>query len=293
MSGKIIVSGASGTLGRLVLTRLLERGRAGQVVAVTRSPQKLAELSGLGVEVRAGDFDDPASLKTAFAGAARALVISTDTLDRPGYRVEQHTRAFRALAEAGAQHVAYTSIVHPENSRILLSKDHAESEAALRGIGVVYTLLRNNMYSQMLLDGAKRALQSGKLIDARAEGRVGYVSREDVAAVAAAVLDQPPASSQTLDVTGPAALSSKEVATLLGEISGRKVEHQPIPQAALVAGMVQHGMPQPLAEVYASFDAGIAAGELDVATDVVARLSGTPPESLAAFLRRTRAMWAL
>lgn len=292
MAGKIVVSGASGTLGQLVLERLLERGQAGHVVAVTRSPQKLAAFAERGVEVRGGDFDDPASLKAAFAGAERALVISTDVLDKPGYRVEQHTRAFRALAEAGAKHIAYTSIVHPENSRILLSKDHAGSEAALRATGVAHTALRSNMYSQMLLDGAKRAASSGKLIDARAQGRVGYVSREDVAAVAAALLDQTPPSSQALDVTGPAALDGREIAALLSEISGRKVEHQPIPHAALVAGMVEHGMPKPVAEVYASFDAGIAAGELDVASDVVARLTGKRAESLAEFLRRARAAWA-
>lgn len=292
MTGKIVVSGASGTLGQLVLEQLLGRGHAGRVVAVTRAPEKLSALAARGVEVRRGDFDDAASLREAFAGADRALVISTDALDTPGRRVKQHTAAFRALAEAGARHVAYTSIVHPENSRILLSKDHAESEAALRGSGLTYTLLRDNIYSQMFLDSAKRAVASGKLIDACEQGRVGYVSREDVAAVAAAVLDQPPATSQTLDVTGPAALSRAEIAALLSEISGRNIEHQSIPHAALVEGMVQHGLPRPVAEIYASFDAGIAAGELAVATDVVARLTGKQPESLGEFLRRTRAIWA-
>jgi NAD(P)H dehydrogenase (quinone) len=292
MSDKIVVSGASGTLGQLVLERLLARGHAGRVVAVTRSPAKLSAFAERGVELRAGDFDDAESLMSAFAGVERALVISTDVLDVPGHRVRQHRAAFRALAEAGAAHIAYTSIVNPERSRILISKDHADSELALRESGVSYTVLRDNIYSQMLLDNAKRAVASGKLVDAREQGKVGYVSREDVAEVAAAVLIQPPAASQVLDVTGPAALGSVEIAALLSELSGRTIAHQSIPLAALVDGMVQHGLPRPLAEIYASFDAGVAAGELAVTSDVVQRFTGRAPESLGEFLRRNRAAWA-
>jgi NAD(P)H dehydrogenase (quinone) len=144
----------------------------------------------------------------------------------------------------------------------------------------------------MLLDNAKRAVASGKLVDAREQGKVGYVSREDVAEVAAAVLIQPPAASQVLDVTGPAALGSVEIAALLSELSGRTIAHQSIPLAALVDGMVQHGLPRPLAEIYASFDAGVAAGELAVTSDVVQRFTGRAPESLGEFLRRNRAAWA-
>jgi NAD(P)H dehydrogenase (quinone) len=292
MSGFLIVTGAAGTLGKLVVERLVALGAGDRVVAVTRRPEALADLAARGVNVRAGDFDAPASLETAFAGVSRALVISTDALDKPGHRISQHEVAFKALASQGAAHIVYTSIVNPIDSRILLSKDHAASEAALARAGVPFTVLRDNIYSQMLLDGAKRALASGKLVDARGDGRVAYVSREDVAAVAAAVLLEPPAGNQLLDVTGSESLSGPDLARLISEVGGRPVEHQSIPLEALVEGMVQHGLPRPVAEVYASFDAGIAAGELAKVSDVVERLTGKQPEKFGDFLRRNQAAWA-
>jgi NAD(P)H dehydrogenase (quinone) len=293
MARSLIVTGAAGTLGKLVIERLIALGAADRVVAVTRRPEGLAELASRGVEVRAGDFDQPGSLSAAFAGVSRALVISTDSLDKPGHRVQQHETAFKALVASGAEHISYTSIVNPVDSRILLSKDHAASEAALARTGTAFTSLRDNIYGQMLLDGAKRAFASGKLVDARGAGRVAYVSREDVAAVAAAVLLAPPPGNQLLDVTGPESLSGPDIARLLSEVGGRPVEHQSIPLEALVDGMVAHGLPRPIAEVYASFDAGIAAGEVAAVSDTVERLTGKKPETLGDLLRRSRGEWAV
>lgn len=292
MSGRILVTGAGGGLGRKVVELLLSRHEGDHIVAVTRKPEGLADLAARGVDVRRADFDDEESLHSAFAGAERALVISTDVLDKPGHRALQHARAFRALATAGAKHVAYTSIINPFNSRIQISKDHADSETALAHSGVSYTVLRNNIYSHMLFQSLGRAVATGKLVDARANGRVGYVTRDDVAAVAAAVLAEAPGGNQTLDVTGPQSLAGDDIAALVSEITGREVEHVSVPLAALIDGMVQHGLPRPLAELFASFDTGIAAGELDVASDVVRRFAGHEPQSLADYLRQNQAAWA-
>jgi len=292
MSGSILVTGASGHLGRRVVELLLARGGGAHIIAATRKPDGLTSLAALGVEVRRADFDDEASLASAFQGVERVLLISTDALDEPGKRIRQHTRAIHAVAAAGAQHVAYTSIVNPANSKILLSKDHAASEAELAKAGVPFTVLRNNMYSDYQFAPLQRALASGKLIDAKASGRVGFVTREDCARIAAAVLAEPPSGNQVLDVTGPETLSSADVAAIASELSGRKLEHQPIPLDALIEGMVQHGLPRPVAEIYASFDAGTAAGELDVKSDHVERFTGQKPQALRDFLRANQAAWA-
>lgn len=292
MSGHLIVTGAAGALGKLVVEKLIALGAGDRVVAVTRKPDSLRDFTAKGVQVRAGDFDDAAGLARAFEGVGRALVISTDALDKPGHRILQHETAFKALAAAGAKHISYTSIVGPIGSRILLSKDHAASEVALAATGVPFTSLRNNVYSQMLLDTVKRAFATGQLVDARADGKVAYVSREDVAATAAAVLLSPPPGSQLLDVTGPESLSSRDVASLVTEIGGRPVTHQPISVEALVEGMVQHGLPRPVAEVYASFDAAFAAGEGEQVSGTVEQLTGSKPEKLGDFLRRTKSYWA-
>jgi NAD(P)H dehydrogenase (quinone) len=292
MSGSILVSGASGHLGREVVENLLRRVAPSSIVATTRSPERLADVAARGVVVRHADFDDDAALDAAFAGVERALLISTDSLDKPGHRIAQHRRAIQAFARAGVKHLAYTSIVSPVGSLITLSKDHAETERALAESGLHYTVLRNNMYSDYALDPAKRALASGSVVNAREHGKVGFVTRADCAAIAAAVLVEPPAGNQTLDVTGPEALDSADFAALLSKLSGKVIGVQSIPVAALVEGMVQHGLPRYLAEVLGSFDAGIAAGELAVVSDSVERFTGKKPESLADFLTRERAAWS-
>ncbi len=292
MSGSILVTGASGHLGQRVVELLLERGNGTRIIAATRKPESLSELAARGVELRRADFDDEASLTTAFQGVERVLLISTDALDEPGKRARQHARAVRAVAAAGVKHVAYTSIINPVGSKILISKDHADTEAELAKSGVAFTVLRNNVYSDYQFMGLQRAFASGKLVDARATGKVGFVTREDCARIAAAVMAEPPSGNQVLDVTGAEALSSVDLAAFASELSGRNIEHQPIPLAALIEGMVQHGLPRPLAEVYASFDAGIADGELDVASDSVARFTGQAPQSMKDFLRANKAAWA-
>lgn len=292
MSGSILVTGASGQLGKRVVELLLERGAGARIIAATRKPEGLAELKARGVEVRPADFNDEASLASAFQGVERALLISTDALDEPGKRQRQHTAAIKAFKAAGVQHVAYTSIVNPAPSRILISADHAATEAELEKSGLHYTVLRNNMYSNMLLLGTlQRAIAAGKLVNASGAGKVGYVTREDCARIAAAVMCEPPAGNQKLDVTGPESLSSADVAVLVSELSGTKVEHLSIPLDALIDGMVQHGLPRPLAEVYASFDAGTAAGELDVKSDQVQRFTGQKPQALGDFLAANKAAW--
>jgi NAD(P)H dehydrogenase (quinone) len=292
MSSSILVTGASGQLGKRVIELLLERGGGARILAATRKPEGLAELAARGVEVRRADFDDEASLASAFQGVERALLISTDSLDEPGKRQRQHTAAVKAFKAAGVQHVAYTSIVNPAPSRILISADHAATEAELEKSGLQHTVLRNNMYANMLLLGTlQRAIAAGKLVNASGAGKVGYVTREDCARIAAAVLSEPPAGNQKLDVTGPETLSGADLAALVSEISGKKVEHLSIPLAALVDGMVQHGLPRPLAEVYASFDAGTAAGELNVKSDHVERFTGKKPQALGDFLRANQAAW--
>jgi NAD(P)H dehydrogenase (quinone) len=292
MSGSILVTGAAGTLGKRVLERLLARKGGDHIVATTRKPEALAAFAAQGVEVRRADFDDEAGLAAAFAGVERALLISTDSLDKPGHRVQQHAAAIRALEAVGAKHVAYTSMPNPNKSRILIAKDHAETEALLAKSSLGYTVLRDNIYSEMLLQSLQSAVASGKLIDAREKGKVAYVTRDDCAAIAAAVLVEPPPGNQFLDVTGPEALGSAQIAELVSQLSGRKIEHVSIPLSALIDGMAEHGLPRPIAEIYASFDAGIAANELDLVSNHVERFSGQKPQSFADFLRANKSAWA-
>lgn len=289
MSLSILVTGASGHLGQRVIELILERPNPPHVIATTRTPDKLRRFSERGVDVRAADFDDETSLEKAARGAERALLISTDVLDRPGHREAQQTRAVQAFAAAGVKHVVYTSIPNAERSKVIIAADHIATERAIAAAGLDYTFLRDNLYADLLFGTLPPALGTGKLIDARGNGKVAYVTREDCARVAAAVIADPKYSGrQVFDVTGPAAISSEELATIVSEVSGHVVRHVSVPLAAVKSAMLQHGLPERVASVYASFDDSIANHELEVVTDTVERVTGRKPQSVKDFLIANR-----
>ncbi|WP_394850430.1 NAD(P)H-binding protein [Pendulispora brunnea] len=282
----LLVTGASGQLGRQVLDDLLARKVQGPIIATTRNPEHLAAYAAKGIEVRQADFEgDPAALAKAFAGASRALLISTDALDKPGRRLAQHVAALKAFEAAGVQHVVYTSLTNPYvESPILLAPDHRQTEAALAASRLGFTVLRNNVYIDLLLGSLPRVLASGKLVDARGTGATGFVTRHDCALAASAALSAPFTGRRTLEITGPAAVTSAQVATWLGELSGKAVQHISVTTEALTAALVEHGLPAPLAAVIASFDVAIAKGDLAVVTSAVKELTGRDPQTVRDFL---------
>jgi len=284
---RILVTGASGKLGRRVVELLLAEN-AGPIVATTRNPDQLADLAAKGVEVRRADFDG-ADLDRAFRGVARALLVSTDALDEPGRRLAQHRAAVRAFETAGVKHVVYTSLTNPyQGSPIAIAPDHRETEAALAASRLGFTILRNNLYADLFLLGLPGALASGKLVDARGNGRIGFVTSEDCARAAAAALAAPFEGRRTLEITGPSALTSDEVAAIVRELSGKPLEHVSVPPDAFRAGLREHGVPAPMAEVLASFDTAIAKGDLAIVTDAVKELTGRAPQSFRDFLASQR-----
>src|SRR5690349_24720746 len=167
----LVVAGASGHLGREVAETLLAQG-AGDVRLVSRTPDRLADLAARGADVRHGDFDDPATLPDAFAGARRVLVVSTDALDR---RVTQHREAISAAVRAGAELVIYTSVVSPAPANpAAVVETHRQTEEDLRGAGCAWTILRNNLYAEFQAPEAQEAAASGRLVHHRGDGRAAY-----------------------------------------------------------------------------------------------------------------------
>src|SRR5882672_414634 len=153
MSQALLVTGASGQLGRRVVELLLEAKPGRPIIALSRQPRKLDDLARLGVEVRAADFDDPASLPTAFRGVGRALLVSTDAVGR---RIAQHRAAIDAAARVGVAHLVYTSMPNPgPENEALVARDHRETEAALVASPLGFTILRNNLYIDLSLSAAK------------------------------------------------------------------------------------------------------------------------------------------
>lgn len=284
----LLVTGASGHLGRRVVELLLE-AQAGTVVAATRTPDKLADFAARGVIARRADFDDPASLKAAFAGVDRLLIISTDLVDLTGKRLRQHRNAVNAAAQSGVRHVVYTSLMNPEpGTPVKIAGDHFGTEQALAASSMGWTVLRENIYAEVLLGSLPPAVQTGQLFAATGDGKVAFITREDVARAAAAALNSSFEGRRTLDITGPEALSRHDLARIASTLTGRPITYMPVPLEAAVQGMVGAGLPQPVAEAYASFDAAVAQGLFEKVSGAVEALTGRKPASVTEFLSAHR-----
>lgn len=283
----LLVTGASGQLGRRVVALLLEAG-ATRVIAVTRTPEKIADLGQRGAVVRKGSFEEPATLAEAFAGANRMLAISTDAIDKPGRRIQQHRNAVEAAARAGVQHIVYTSMPNPETSPVIFAPDHLGTEQAIAASGMTYTILRDNWYTDFLVPGLAQAAASGKLYSAAGEGGAAYVTREDCARTAAAALLAEDATSRTLNVTGPAVVSFRELASMTSEITGRSVQYVSVTPDERKRQIVEAGIPAPVAEIMVSSQLAMAQGKMGPASTTVKDLTGRAPTSVEEFLSSRR-----
>ncbi len=215
MSDIILVTGASGHLGRAIINHLLDsQGVApSRIIAGSRDTSKLADLAAKGVTVRTVDFDD-ADLSKAFAGADTVMLVSTDALDGAGTRLRQHKAAIAAAKQAGAKRIGYASLPNADTSKVSFAPDHLGSEEAIKATGVTYLIFRNNWYSENLFMSLPQAVKSGQWYTSAADGRTAFVARDDIAAAIAGALANPPASSVTYTLTGAEAFTNDEVAAL-------------------------------------------------------------------------------
>ncbi|MBX3519010.1 MAG: SDR family oxidoreductase [Xanthobacteraceae bacterium] len=278
----LLVTGASGQLGRRTVEILLE-AKAGNVIAGTRDPSKVADLALKGAEVRKVDFDDSA-LAESLKGVDRLLLISTDALDTPGKRLAQHKAAIEAAKKAGVKHIVYTSMPKPEpGSPIPFAPDHYGTEQALEASGIDWTVLRNGWYQENLLHSLPSALASGKWFSAAGDGKVAHVAREDAAYAAAAALATPPSGNARYDITGAELLTTEEIAKLASEATGKPIEVVNVTDEQLTQGMIAAGMPAFLAPVFASFDTNTRKGNIAIVSDAVRKLTGRAPRPLKQF----------
>jgi NAD(P)H dehydrogenase (quinone) len=282
----LLVSGASGKLGRRTAELLLERGAATELILVTRTPARVEDLGERGCDVRFADYSEPDSLADAYAGADRMLLISASDIE---IRAEQHRAAIRAAAAVGVRHVVYTSGLSPEPPNpAVISPSHYATERALVESGLSWTVLRNSLYSEYQVPEAAQAVASGNLTHNRGNGAIAYVTREDCAAVAAAVVAGPGHDGRVYDVTGPKLFTPRELAQLYGELSGRAVTIEELDDQAFVARLqgdaAEDDHARYGAELVASFGRSIREGYMASCTGVVESLSRRPPQTLRAVL---------
>ena len=282
---KILVTGASGHLGRRVVHHLLETQNVapGSIVAGSRDPAKLADLAAKGVETRAVDFD-AANLADAFAGIDRLLIVSTDALDTPDKRFIQHKAASAAAAKAGVKRLFYTSMPAPETSAVTFAWQHRDTEAAVKATGIPHTIFRNGWYMENLFHSLPNALKSGQWYNAAGDGVIAHIARDDIARAIAAGLVSEQGDSRTYTLTGDTARTTTEIAALAAKATGKPLAVVSLTDEQLAGGMKAAGVPDFMIPTLVSFDTNTRDGHIAMVTGDFAKLTGRTPQSLDAFL---------
>lgn len=292
----LLVTGVSGHYGRLAATHLIESRPAwpdGAIIGTTRTPSQARDLAELGVDIRQADFDQPAGLARAFAGAQRMLLTSTAADCAGARRVRQHRHAIAAAKDAGVGHIVYTSFLASAGSPLgplaALAADHVATEQALQAAGIGHTVLRHAFYMEMVLATARQAIASGVLRTLNASAGVAYVARADCAlAGACAFRGDAHLSAASFDITGPQAVTPTALASAIGACLGIEVKVEEVSEDALRAGLVAGGLPEPVAGMLVYLERGMAQGAMQAVSPDFGRLTGRAPCDIGSFLIQHR-----
>ena len=272
----IVVTGANGQFGSSVVRHLRDRLPDESVVASVRDPSK---ATGLGVEVRHGDFDEPATLPRAFAGADKLLMVSTDGFDYPR-KVRHHIAAVEAAVEAGVRHIVYTSVTAADTTGVVLARAHRPTELTIEASGVPYTFLRNNTYFENDTATVMMALATGIIATSTRGGRFAPAARDDYARAAAVVLGTDGHEGAVYELGSPTTYSYADWAEEISSASGRHVTHVEVSDEQAMAAMQGAGLPDGVVELFVSFYGSVARGEFDVPSQDLTRLLEREPLSL-------------
>lgn len=275
----IVVTGATGKLGRHVIEGLLRKVDADRLCAAVRHPEKAADLVSRGVHVRRADYDHPETLGWAFKNAEKILLISSNEVGR---RVQQHVAVVDAAHKAGAKLLAYTSILHGETAQMELAAEHKATELYIREVGVPHVFLRNGWYTENYTENLGPALQQGMIAGCADAGRIAAATRADYADAAIAVLTSAGHENKAYELAGDNPFTMSELAAEVSRQSGKTIVYRDMPAAEYEELLVVAGFPPPVAHMLADADLAVARGELDDSSGDLRRLIGRPTTPLAA-----------
>ncbi|MFG2820795.1 SDR family oxidoreductase [Kitasatospora sp. NPDC048365] len=274
----IVVTGATGQLGRLVVEGLLAKVPAAELAVAVRSPEKAADWAGRGVAVREVDYGRPGTLAAAFGAGDRVLLISGSEV---GARVPQHTAVVEAAKAAGVARLVYTGVLGGDEAGFALADEHKATEAVIRASGLPYTFLRNGWYTENYTANAAAAIEHGTVLGSSGDARIATASRQDFADAAVAVLTGEGHEGRAYELSGDTAWSFSEYAAELAAASGRPVAYRNVGAGEHRAALVGAGVPEVFADILVDVDAAIARGELARDRGVLSGLIGRPTTPLA------------
>lgn len=280
------ITGATGHLGRLAVTGLLERGvPAADVVAIVRTPSKADDLAARGVEVRAGDYSLPETLPTALAGVDVLLLVSGSEV---GQRVAQHLAVIEAAKAAGVGRIVYTSVLRADTTELVLAPEHKATEEALRASGVPFTILRNGWYIENYTARLGQYVADGQIVGAAGAGRIAAATRADFAAAAVEALVGTTHSNAVYELGGTP-FTMTELAATITDATGTDVGYVDVSPTELRAGLLGAGLDEGTAGFVTALDEATARGDLDTTSSDLATLLGRPSVPLAEAVLAARA----
>ncbi len=280
----ILVTGASGQLGRLVLAALAEKVGANNVIAAVRSPEKAQDLAQQGFEVRHADYEKPASLQAALQGVEKVLLISSSEI---GQRAPQHQAVIDAAREQGVSLLAYTSILNATSSPLALAQEHVATEHALAASGVPFVLLRNGWYLENHLAGAQQAVDMGAVFGAAEDGKFSSATRADYAQAAAEILTRPNQAGKVYELAGSEGFTLTEYAAALSDVSGKSVNYTNLDESQYRGALIGAGLPEGFAAILADSDAQAAKGALFSTSQDLETLLSRKTTSMREALQKT------
>jgi NAD(P)H dehydrogenase (quinone) len=278
----IAVTGATGHLGRLVVTGLLDAGvPAAEVVAVVRTPDKAADLAARGVQVRQADYTDQTALDAALHGVDRLLLISGSEV---GQRVTQHGNVLQAAKANGVGLVVYTSAPKADDTPLPLAPEHIATERLIADFGIPAVVLRNNWYFENYDQQITQAAETGVLTGSAGQGRVAAATRADFAAATVAVLTAEQPTPGIVELGGDQAWTRAELAAAVAAETGREVTYRDLSPEEHVRSLVEAGLPEGTAQFVVGLDQAIAQGALETGSTALSELSGRPTTTLAEYV---------
>jgi len=287
----LLVSGANGNLAKAVIANLLRIADPSDILVTTRDPDSAhaRELAARGVTVRHGDFDAPETLGPAFAGATRALLISTYAENSE--RLRQNLAALEAAKSVGVRHVLYTSFLGagPDHLSEHSQRVHWPTEQAIAASGLGYTILRHALYAEILVGDLDDTLATGVLRRCGGSAACTYIAREDLGLSAATILAGGGDESRILNETMERSYTGDEAAEAIARCFGQPVRYEAVAAEDWPAYMTEKwGLPPSLAASTVGTMRAIEAGQFDLVTDDYRTVTGRSPLTLDEFLAGVR-----
>ncbi|WP_180902401.1 SDR family oxidoreductase [Martelella soudanensis] len=282
---RILVTGATGNIGRMTLQHLLKRVLASDLVGLARDPAKAADLAAKGIEIRQGDYFDQEGLARAFEGIDKVMLVSATAFTD---RNTQHDNVIKAARQAGVGHVVFMPIIRKAGSDFHMPQITEEDrfvEERLKASGLVYTLVRHPPFLENIESYSGGApLEKGVLAPA-GTGKAAYASREDLAEAHAVVLSEGGHAYKDYALCGGPAVSFADIAQILSEISGKALPFNVLSDQDYIAQLMSLGLPEPAAAFVLKWVQGVNAGEWDSESGDLEKLLGRKPVTPAEYLR--------